>query len=78
MGQDAGIVPEAGPPGRWFTEPLPSATGCPQLAAGAVDQGAITTAEARRWLDELAEAADHGTFLWATTGFAVAARTRAG
>ncbi len=51
---------------------------CPQLAAGAVDQCAITAAEARRWLDELAQAAAHRTFLWATTGFAVAATTPAG
>ena len=51
---------------------------CPQLAAGAVDQGAITAAQARRWLDQLAEAADNGTFLWATTGFAVAATTPSG
>jgi hypothetical protein len=31
----------------------------------------------RRWLDQLARAADDGTFLWATTGFAVAATTPA-
>jgi len=48
---------------------------CPQLAAGAVDQGAVTAEEARHWLDQLAGAADAGTFLWATTGFAVAATT---
>ena len=47
------------------------------VAAGAVDQGAITAEEARRWLDQLARAADDGTFLWGTTGFAVAATTPA-
>ncbi len=51
---------------------------CPQLAAGALDEGAITTDEARRWLDQLAQAADHGEFLWGTTGFAVGATTPAG
>jgi hypothetical protein len=48
---------------------------CPQLAAGAIDQGAITAEEAGDWLDQLAGAAEEGTFLWATTGFAVAATT---
>ena len=51
---------------------------CPQLAAGAVDEGAVTSAEAHRWLDQLAQAAEHGDFLWATTGFAVGATTPAG
>lgn len=50
---------------------------CPQLAAGAVDHGAVTAEEARRWLDQLAAAAGAGTFLWATTAFAVAATTPA-
>jgi SAM-dependent methyltransferase len=51
---------------------------CPQLAAGAVDEGAVTPAEADRWLAQLRRAAEDGTFLWATTGFAVAGRTPSG